>query len=233
MLAPLALDGRELDSQADAPPSTEEVLRRYLKAKRTVIEAGFASEINWQSSQVLSDVTGESFFREATWVVLNAGMSEAVIRRIFPKVDRALHGFKPWAIAQDTESEERLLAVFAHRRKAAAIVEIASQVYDLGDTALRRALDSDALGFLQSLPYMGPATSRHLAKNLGCRVAKPDRHLIRLASRLYRSGPDELCEEISLLLDDPVQVVDVVLWRWSVLHSADCSTASCRGVPHL
>jgi hypothetical protein len=66
------------------------------------------------------------------------------------------------------------------------------------------------------MPYIGPVTWRHLAKNVGVAVAKPDRHLVRLSIALGRSSVDELCHEIAELVADPVSVVDVVLWRWSV-----------------
>ena len=71
----------------------------------------------------------------------------------------------------------------------------------------------DSEGFLRALPYIGPVTWRHLAKNLGARVAKADRHLVRPAAATDRPNVDTLCDEIPGWLGKPVAVVDVVLRR--------------------
>lgn len=72
---------------------------------------------------------------------------------------------------------------------------------------------------LRSLPFMGPATTRHLAKNIGFDVVKPDRHLLRIAAVAQFSSPDELCRAISALVGDRLSVVDSVLWRYATLRS--------------
>ena len=46
-------------------PSTEELVRRYLIAKRLVVTAGFHAEIAWQHDVDISSVTGRSFLRES------------------------------------------------------------------------------------------------------------------------------------------------------------------------
>jgi hypothetical protein len=80
-----------------------------------------------------------------------------------------------------------------------------------------------------TLPYVGPVTWRHLAKNLGAPVAKTDRHLVRLAAG--RPSVDVMCDEIGRWLGEPVAVVDIVLWRWSVPHAQDCREPR-DGLPH-
>jgi hypothetical protein len=70
---------------------------------------------------------------------------------------------------------------------------------------------------LQELPYLGPATSLHLAKNLGLDVAKPDRHLVRMARALCCVNPETLCDRISAQIGDRVAVVDLVMWRFATI----------------
>jgi len=204
-------------------PSTEELVRLYLAAKSVVIERGFAQEIVWQSSVALAEATPTAFVREAAWVVLSAGMSESVVRSRFSRLSGAMYGFDPAALSRNRErARVTAIAAFAHERKIDAVLDIAATVYRIGPDGLRAALMNDPEQFLRSLPYIGPVTWRHLAKNLGLPVAKADRHLTRLAFAAARSSVDGLCDEIAKWLGEPVAVVDLVLWRWSVLHAREC-----------
>ena len=78
---------------------------------------------------------------------------------------------------------------------------------------------SEGVEFIQTLPFMGPATSYHLAKNIGLDVVKPDRHLLRMAAAVGYDSPSLLCEDIAASVGDRVSVVDVVLWRFATLNS--------------
>ncbi len=208
------------------------VVRSYLSAKRHVVEGGFAHEIVWQASVGLTEPTHRSFMQEAAWVVLSAGMRESVIRSLFGRLGRALFDFDPSPLAADQHgARAAALAVFGHERKIDAILKIAVTVGGMGEDALRTILRADSEAFLCSLPYVGPVTWRHLAKNLGLPIAKPDRHMIRVAEATARPSVDALCDEIAGWLGEPVPVVDVVLWRWSVLHSRECK-GSCTTVLH-
>lgn len=213
------------------PPTTDELVRAYLSAKREVIERGFDGEIAWQARMDARDVTCQSFVRESAWVILCAGMREAVIRSRFAELAYVFHDFDPASMVQKASTmRPAALGVFGHERKIEAILAVAEIVDGLGLAGLRKSLE-DVEGFLVSLPYVGPITWRHLAKNLGYSVAKADRHLARLATAWNRESVDILCSEISCWLGEPVPVVDVVLWRWSVLHRDSCRTRCEPGAP--
>src|SRR5262249_48959509 len=204
-------------------PSTEELVHLYLTAKTFVIERGFAHEIAWQSSTALAEPSPSAFVREAAWVVLSAGMSESVIRGLFSRLSAAMYGFDPVPLSRNRErARVAALTTFGHEKKISAILDIAAAVSRIGPDGLRTALIDDPERFLRSLPYIGPVTWRHLAKNLGLPVAKPDRHLVRIASEAGWESVDGLCNEIARWLGEPVAVVDLVLWRWSVLHVREC-----------
>jgi hypothetical protein len=204
-------------------PTTEEIVRAYLAAKRAVIDQGFAHEIAWQSCGGPASRDPVEFVREAAWVVLSAGMSESVLRGIFDRLTAAMYGFDPAKLSGHRgQARVAALAVFGHERKIDAVLEIADVVSRIGSEGLCAALVSAPEQFLRSLPYIGPVTWRHLAKNIGIPVAKPDRHLTRLARATARQSADELCAEIGAWLGEPVPVVDLVLWRWSVLRSREC-----------
>ena len=60
-----------------------------------------------------------------------------------------------------------------------------------------------------------PESRMKICPNLGYATAKPDRHLVRLAAALGYEDVHQLCLSLSEATGDPVQVVDVVLWRYS------------------
>jgi len=213
-------------------PSTDELVRAYLAAKRVVVDGGFAHEIARQAAAGRGRLTPAAFVQEAAWVVLSSGMRESVVRALFGQLTRALREFDPAVLSADRlAARAAALTVFGHEGKVNAILDIAVTADRLGEDGLREALRADPRRFLCSLPYVGPVTWRHLAKNLGVRVAKPDRHLVRVARATARPSVDLLCDEISSWIGEPVPVVDVVLWRWSVLHSRVCR-GLCDSVLH-
>lgn len=214
------------------PSLTADTLaRQYLVAKRAVIDAGYATEVGWQAAVSSLRVTARSFVEQATWVVMSAGLAEAVVRQRFPLMSNALFDFDLSRITADRSCRDAALSVFGHERKVDAILAIAAWAHETGDDAVRAAVETANEAPLMQLPFIGPATVRHLLKNLGVPVAKPDRHLIRFASRC--GWPvDELCETIATRLSEPIAVVDIVLWRWSALHAQVCRDV-CDGLPHL
>ena len=193
----------------------------YLTAKEAVVARGFAWEIDWQAERRLDRIGESEFLRESAWTVLSAGFREAVVRRLFGPVCEAFLGMQSAAAIQANRARCRrdALKVFNNRRKVTAILDIASLVDDMGFERVRRQIEQDDVRFLQTLPYIGAITAFHLAKNLGLPVVKPDRHLQRIAAAAGFSSPLELCQVISDHLGDPVQVVDVVLWRYATLFS--------------
>lgn len=193
----------------------------YLTAKEAVIARGFAWEIDWQEERRIDRIDEADFLRESAWVVLSTGFRDSVVRRLFGPFCEALLGMQSAAAIQANRERCRrdALKVFNNSRKVTAVLDIASIVDDMGFERVCRQIEQDNVRFLQTLPYIGPITALHLAKNLGLPVVKPDRHLQRVAAAAGFSSPRELCRAISERLGDPLQVVDVVLWRYATLFS--------------
>jgi len=193
----------------------------YLHAKERVLADGYGWEIDWQQNVSLHDLTESTLLREAAWVILSAGISERVVRGVFPRISTAFRDWRSAAEIAQTHSDcrKKALAVFAHRKKIDAIVFLAAIVARQGFAAVRDGIAGAADVYLRAFPQLGPAASRHLAKNLGCSVAKPDRHLRRIAKRLSMRSVDALCTSIASYLGEPVHVIDVVLWRYATLES--------------
>jgi hypothetical protein len=195
----------------------------YFHAKRTVIAAGYEGEIAWQEDACDTPLTETRFLVEAAWVVLSSGMREAVIRRIFPDVTRAFANFvsaRAAATSAVDGGRDQAFRIFRHAGKIEAIVAIVLHVDHFGFDYVQRHLRLDGLIYLQTLPYIGPVTAFHLAKNLGHDVAKPDRHLVRIAHACGYDNPHALCSDLRAYIGEPVPVIDIVLWRFATLSGA-------------
>lgn len=171
-------------------------LSEYLKLKEAIIERGYAHEIDWAET-VKEPPNAYHFFREVAWVIVNSGMKNQVAEGIWMKIMLALEG------------ERRVCTAFKHPGKAKAI-------QDLWDR--RRIIfgkykkADDKLAFLEALPWIGPITKYHAAKNLGMDCCKPDRHLVRIA-KACGLEVTEMCLRLAKATGDRIGTVDLVIWR--------------------
>ena len=193
---------------------------RYLAAKDAVIERGFAAEVDWQAAVSFDSIMESDFLREASWVILSAGMSETVVRRCFPAVSAAFHNWMGAAmiVRHQTKCRQAALSAFAHVGKISAIIALATNVSSNGFDETKRGIRLRGVDYLQQFDYIGPTTCYHLAKNIGLDVVKPDRHLVRLASAADCESPLDLCRMISEVTGDRLSVVDIVLWRFATFQ---------------
>ena len=191
----------------------------YMEIKELVIRAGYGAEVDWQAEVDFERVTEAEFLREAAWVILSTGFREAVLRKCFEGISKAFLGWRN-ARAIDgrrRECKEAALAVFQNRRKIEAISDIVRKVAEEGIDCIKREIRLNGVEYLRQLPYIGPVTAYHLAKNLGLDVVKADRHLVRMARSAGYETPFEMCAEVAGTVGDSVAVVDVVLWRYATL----------------
>lgn len=191
----------------------------YLIAKEQVIEAGYAEEIDWQDEVSIEKLNESDFLREAAWVVLSAGFRESIIRDKFYRISEA---FLNWSdansiISQRESCRHDALLMFRNKRKIDSIIEIVDRVACEGFIAIYRNIITNGIYYLQQLPYIGPVTSYHLAKNIGLSTAKPDRHLIRVANSFGYNSVERMCKDISNEVGDSIQVIDIVLWRHATI----------------
>lgn len=193
----------------------------YRAAKRAVVRAGFSEEIAWQESVRFDDLTESDLLREHAWVTLSAGMHDYVVRRIFNAISESFFDWKSADMIVANESACRRLALqrFNNFRKIDAIIQAATIVNRIGFYEYKRSVRVNPIEVLKSLPFVGPVTCYHLAKNIGLPFAKPDRHLVRLAESMGYSDVQAFCESISQLTGDSVPVVDIVLWRFATFHT--------------
>lgn len=200
--------------------TSERLVDVYLVAKNAVINAGFLWEIKWQESRRFEKLTEKMFLSEAAWVILAGGMKESVIRMKFPSISEA---FCSWESARVISKEKKTcrqsaLRVFGHEGKVDAIITISKLIAERGFPAVKMNIRNEGAQFLSTMPYLGPATSLHLAKNIGLNVPKPDRHLCRIARATGHIDPANLCRTIGEYVADSLAVIDIVLWRYATLE---------------
>lgn len=188
----------------------------YLEAREAVSNSLYRSEMEWQANLQFKNLSETDFLREAAWVVVNSGFREAIARRCFNFVSLA---FGDWESARHIVKNRELciecaLASFKNSRKIQAIADIAERVENDGFASLAQSIVNDPISTLIELPFIGPITVWHLAKNIGCDVAKPDRHMVRVAGAFGFSCVHEFCAEISKATGEKISVVDIVIWRY-------------------
>ena len=189
----------ESRGQAPTPPEVDEgIVDYYIKAHNRVVSAGFQNEINWcRDMTTFSDCTPENFFNEYVWCVLNAGMKEQIARKIYDRF-MSMGDF----------------STVKHLGKQAAI-ERGLIGYPQWFRVLQGFVkEQDQIDYLQTLPWVGPITKYHLARNIGIDCVKPDRHLVRLAERFGFDSPLEMCRAIkNHFAYERLGTIDVILWR--------------------
>ena len=153
-------------------------------------------------------------------MILTSGMKTEVISNKFRKISDCFYN---WISAKKIRENSKLclmkaLQIFNHRMKITAIIDAAEQIVNIGFTKLKQMIEKDPINTLQRFKFIGPVTAFHLAKNIGIPLAKPDRHLQRIAHLEGYDDVQKFCHDIAERSGDKIQVVDVVLWRYATIE---------------
>jgi len=207
----------------------KQLLSFYERAARSIVDAGYAWEVDWQRRRLALPFTEHDLLREAAWVILCSGFREAAVRKRFDYVSLC---FCDWESAIEiTESRRECIETafpsFRNEAKLNAIAAVAERVCSYGFEDMRTRIAHGPIAELQAFPFVGPITSWHLAKNLGLDVAKNDRHLARIAVNHGFSDAHDICEILSDATGEPRSVIDTVLWRYASLNAASSNTPAC------
>jgi hypothetical protein len=192
----------------------------YRVVKKVVEDLGYSAEIIWQHRVNLQEFSETDFLREYAWVVFNSGFRESVVRKKFDYLSLCFLDWESASVIYDrrTMCVEAAMRALGNKQKLQAVITTSEEILRRGFTEIRSMINAAPLEHLQVFPYMGPATSCHLAKNLGFDVAKPDRHLVKLSNAIGYRDVNDLCSTISKEVGESVSVVDIVLWRYSTLR---------------
>jgi hypothetical protein len=171
-------------------------LMRFRRIEAVLRQAGYGQIIDW-SEGIQPPVDAEAFAEQAVYVICNSGLANSVAEPIAERCMAALNAGLSAAVA------------FGHPGKRTAIDSIWAERRALFAAYLQA---EDPLSFLRQLPWIGPVTTYHLAKNLGADFAKPDVHMERLARR-DRTTTHTLCRRLARQTGYRIATIDTVLWR--------------------
>jgi hypothetical protein len=186
-------------SKSPPPTFLKELVNFYWTAKEYLSSRSpYKEEVELVTNRRFEEQTMGSFLHQYIFVVLNTGLKSQAADKIMARF-----------IASHYD-----LNIIGHSGKRKAIREALAS-YDNWFLSLK-AVD-DKLAFLETLPFIGPITKFHLARNLGFDVAKPDRHLTRLAARFGFASVSDMCQAIHQETNERIGLIDVILWRISNL----------------
>jgi len=160
--------------------------------------------------------TDQDLLAEYAWVVVSCGMTAHVTSRLWPGLTAAFRNWDPPAAAASArDAQIEALSILKHPRKISAILAMAdSLARQPGQMTRLAALPvPEALAFLQTLPWVGPTSRFHLARNLGWDVVVQTGPVPRLAAFLETTA-DELVRQTAAEVGERIRVVDLVLWNW-------------------
>ncbi len=199
----------------------EQLAHRYLDAKDFIIQEGYSWELDWQTERSFAGFTEQEFLKETSWVILSCGFRESTIRKYFNTISES---FLNWESADKIhcsleKCRRDALTIFNNIKKIDSICKVITHVSDRGFLHTKTNIQKEGLNYVQGFPYIGPVTGLHLLKNLGIQIAKPDRHLVRIAKATGFPTAQELCESINEIVGDNIAEIDLVLWRYATLRS--------------
>ena len=164
--------------------------------RQKVIDAGYGEELVWQESLKPCD-NADLFFGEYMWVVLSSGINNEIAKSMQVRI------YQAWANGQPTS------AGFGHKGKVKAIEYVMANKEAL---FAEYQASTSKVDWLVGLPWIGEITKWHLAKNLGADVAKPDRHLVRIAER-FNTDCFTLCRKLAKETGYRIATIDLIIWR--------------------
>lgn len=176
------------------------------------------AEFNWQQEVLTYQFSERDLLRETAWVILSSGFKEKTVKKIFNYISLC---FFDWhsaklILANIESCRSSALLRFNNPKKIEAIIALAKAIEQSGFEKYATQIQAQPKEVLMQIPFIGETTAYHLMKNLGFDVAKPDRHLVRIAARFGFNDVHKFCARISRHTGDPVAVVDLVLWRHAV-----------------
>lgn len=191
-------------------------LRVFSLACDYIRRAGLQSEVEWQRGVTIDSFGESEFLRESAWVILCSGFRESIVRRVFDYISLCFCDWESSAAIVEVESlcVTSASRTFRNEAKLNAILSIAQMVHRTGFSAVKEAVLADPIAELCRLSFIGPTTVWHLAKNLGLDVAKPDRHLVRIARQFGFGGAAQLCAALAEASGEQAKVVDLIIWRY-------------------
>lgn len=206
---------KELSLTEDLRPDLSSGPLTYFEKARAFVERFYGRELEAFQSVRFSEVSPEFFAREHAWVVHATGFSAKAVGKFMPRLLRAYGHWSDLARREEPEVMDAVLPVCNNPQKARAVWKTAKLIRDGIDAYGWEKYRQDYLStpeLLRELPYVGPVTCFHLARNIGLlECVKPDLHLVRMAEHWGFGDCVEMCKAMRPA-GMPLGIVDLILW---------------------
>lgn len=197
----------------------------YFKLANSFVQTHHKEDFDRIANTNFDTISPEFFFNEYIWVVYASGFSSKIVSKLYPKL---LDAYKPARdefldcnkYRIDNEAREwckkKPLSIIANKAKVNAVFEMSGREGSILSCfgswdEYKQSIDNPTK--LQRLPYIGPITCYHLARNLGqLEWVKPDLHLTRLAKHWGFTDPIDMCKTIQKEVNMPLGLIDLVLF---------------------
>ena len=188
-------------------PIDKAIAKRMLETARDYVGDDRFVPMNFE------DVRLRDFLRQYLWVIYVSGFRNAVVEKHFDGLKVAFHDLDLERIVAMDGIDARSLPI-RHQPKADAFLEGCRVIHDMGWPEFKERLREKKMVALRQLPWMGPATTRHMALALGIAdTEKPDTWMKQCAAKCSAT-----VEEMVTFLRDAHgmtrQQVDAYLWQY-------------------
>lgn len=163
------------------------------------------------------DVDLGVFLKQYLWTIYVAGFRNAVVEKHFEAIREAFHDLDLDRIVAMGSIDASALPI-RHQRKADAFLRGCEQIYAEGWEAFKERLRDRGRIVLQELPYMGPATSQHMALALGIEDTEKADTWIKQCAAGCSATVDQMVTFLSREHGLTRQQVDGYLWQFCRDH---------------
>lgn len=159
------------------------------------------------------DVDVRVFLGQYLWTIYVAGFRNSVVEKHIEAISLVFHDLDLEKIAGMESIDARVLPI-RHQRKADAFLSGCKMIHAEGWSAFKERVAERGRAALQELPYMGPATSQHMALALGIEDTEKADTWIKQCAAACSASVDQLVTFLSKEHGLTRQQVDSYLWRF-------------------
>ena len=188
-------------------PLDKAIAKRMLETAREYVGDDLVGPMNFE------EVDLRAFLRQYLWVIYVSGFRNAVVQKYFDGLRVAFQDLDLERIVAMDGIDAQALPI-RHQRKADAFLKGCRIIHDLGWPEFKERLREEKTAALWKLPWMGPATTRHMALALGIEdTAKPDTWMMQCAAKCSATV-GEMVTFLSTAYGLTHQQVDAYLWQY-------------------
>lgn len=159
------------------------------------------------------DLDLEGFLRDYLWVIFVSGFRNSVVGKYFDTIVERFHNLDLDRIAATKSIDAKTLPI-RNQRKADAFLKGCRLIHAEGWETFKQRMHEHGRIVLTELPYLGPATSRHLAMAIGLEdTEKPDTWMKQCAAACSATV-GEMVTFLSREHGLTRQQVDAFLWQY-------------------